>query len=550
MLAAGAWTQMITRLLQMFWFVILLALASPSALAAKQIALVVGNNFYENFPDFRQLKKAANDARAVGETLKSGLGFDVRLLVDGTYSDMNAAIRQVENDIEPGSVVFFYFSGHGVAVDGANYLLPSDVPQPVVGEEQRIAGSSFAAEQVINRFQRKGAKAVFAVLDACRDNPFETEQGKSAGGTGGLSQMEAAEGVFILFAAGVGQTALDRLSETDTNPNSVFTRNLLPLLETDGLSQIELAKKLYSSVKKEAASVGHTQHPAYYDQIEGYITLGKSSATAVSDAPTPDEQPKQDLALNTPAEKAIRPTKLPEAEAQRKLDTITGSWPAFQKSGDAKGYVAAGESALAIASGSFGEDSVQFADANHFMVGALTAAGDVEGAIRAARRAIPIYEENLGADSAQVANEKSRLAGRLRLVKKLRESEKLYSEALQAYDKKSPGNNVYIGMSQQDFLILAHAYSGMAELRMDQGKEKEALRMSAQAQRIISAVDDQSLMDHGEIIAAHASVLQRTGDCEQARDYFAKAADAFKTAKVPPSQTIYADARAQAKKQC
>jgi Caspase domain/Tetratricopeptide repeat len=541
---------MMTRTLQMFWLFLLLLLASPSALAAKQIALVVGNNFYENFPDFRQLKKAANDAKAVGETLKSGLGFDVRLLVDGNYSDMNAAIRQVENDIEPGSVVFFYFSGHGVAVDGANYLLPSDVPQPVVGEEQRIAGSSFAAEQVISRFQKKGAKAVFAVLDACRDNPFENESGKSAGGGGGLSKMEAAEGVFILFAAGVGQTALDRLSETDTNPNSVFTRNLLPLLETDGLSQIELAKKLYSSVKKDAASVGHTQHPAYYDQIEGYITLGKSSTAAANEEPTPDEPPKQDLALNAPAEKAIRPTRLPAAEAQQKLDQIFQSSREFQASGDAKAFVAAGENALAIAAGSFGEDSVQFANANNFMVGALSAAGDDEGAIRAARRSIPIYEENFGAESAQVANEKGNLAGRLVAVKKLREAEKLYGEALQAYDKKSPGNNVYFGMAQQDFIILAHLYRGLADLRMEQGKKKEALRMSAQSNNVMKAVDDQSLMDHGSILAGHASVLLRTGDCEQARQYFAKAADAYKKAKVPLAQNAHAQAREEANKQC
>jgi tetratricopeptide (TPR) repeat protein len=530
------------RVIQLICLCLFLGSLSPGALAARQIALVVGNNFYENLPDFRQLKKAANDARAIAETLKSRLGFDVRLLIDGRYSDLNAAIKQVENDIEPGSVVFFYFSGHGVAVDGANYLLPSDVPQPIVGEEQRLAGSSFPAEQIISRFQKRGAKAVFAVLDACRDNPFETESGKSAGGGGGLSQMEAAEGVFILFAAGVGQTALDRLSETDSNPNSVFTRNLLPLLETDGLSQIDLAKKLYSRVKQDAASVGHIQHPAYYDQIDGYISLGKSDGQS-----SPQVAPvEQDLALATPTKKDFPLTKLPQDAAQRQLEKIYQS----QTSGDIQTRVTAGETAQSLAAGSFGEDSMQFADASAFLMKALDAAGDTEGAIRAQRRILPIYEENFGGDSRELASARSGLATRLVAVKKLREADKLFDEALKAYDKKSPGNNVYIGMKKDDFIILANIYKGQAELRREQGKLKEALRVSDKALNIISAADDDSLADHGAILAGHAHILSVAGNCADARKFFESATKAFKKARVAVSDPAYADALAQVQKQC
>ncbi len=540
------------RSLRLLCAVLLIALFTPSAFAAKRIALVVGNNLYENFPDFRQLKKAVNDAKAISETLKSDLAFDVRLLVDTSYTDLNKAIKQVEADIEPGSIVFFYFSGHGIAIDGANYLLPSDVPQPVVGEEQRMAGASIAAEQVIARFQRKGAKAVFAVLDACRDNPFENESGKSAGGGGGLTKMDAAEGVFILFAAGVGQTALDRLSEGDPNPNSVFTRNLLPLLETDGLSQVDLAKKLYSKVKKEAATVGHEQHPAYYDQIEGYISLGQSGSAATEDTVVVEgaEPEEVEVAVADPAKKDLVVTKRNSVEAQKELEAITNSWQDFQKSGDVKGYVAAGENALALAAGAFGEDSVQFAQANNFMVGALSMANDVDGAIRAGRIAVRIFEEELGSDHVRVSNDKGNLASRLVLVKKFREAEKLYDEALKPYDKKSPGNNVYIGMSEDDFVVLSHLYSGLAKLRFEQGKPKEALRVSDKSVNIISAISDKTLIDHGWMYANHAAMLNRAGNCDEALSFYKRAAKAFKAAKVPATQSDHADAIKQSAQKC
>jgi tetratricopeptide (TPR) repeat protein len=342
------------------------------------------------------------------------------------------------------------------------------------------------------------------------------------------------------------------LSEGDPNPNSVFTRNLLPLLATDGLSQVDLAKQLYSKVKKEAATVGHDQHPAYYDQIEGYISLGKSSEAVSGDTVAVDDTApaEVDVALADGGKKDLVVTKRNPAEAQKELEAITNSWQDYQKSGDVKGYVAAGENALAIASSAFGEESVQFAQANNFMVGALSMANDVEGAIRAGRIAVRIFEDELGSDHVRVANDKGNLASRLLLVKKFREAEKLFTEALAAYDKKSPGNNVYFGMSEDDFVVLAHLYSGMAKLRFEQGKPKEALRMSDKSQNVISAISEKTLIDHGWMYANHAAILKQTGNCDEARTFFKKAAKAFKDAKVQATQTDYADALKQSAVTC
>ena len=85
--------------------------------------------------------------------------------------------------------------------------------------------------------------------------------------------MDPAEGMFVLFSAGQGQSALDRLSETDANPNSVFTRTLLKAMAEPGQSMVQIAKRTQSAVKRLAAKVDHVQVPAYYDQIVGDLYL-------------------------------------------------------------------------------------------------------------------------------------------------------------------------------------------------------------------------------------------------------------------------------------
>jgi formylglycine-generating enzyme required for sulfatase activity len=255
----------------------MIALA-PGADAAKRVGLVIGNNAYAGLPQDLQLKKAINDAKAMRETLERDLGFQVFYGENADWRGMNALVTQLETAIEAGDVVFFYFAGHGVSVGAENYLLPADVPPLVAGEEARLLGNSFGAEQLTRRLQAKAPRAIFAVLDACRNNPFRTEGGRAAGGPSGLQRIDAAKGVFTLYAAGLGQVALDRLADDDPDPNSVFTRTLIPLLKQGGLSQVDLAKQVQSTVAQLAAKIGHVQEPAYYDQILGFVALKEGAA--------------------------------------------------------------------------------------------------------------------------------------------------------------------------------------------------------------------------------------------------------------------------------
>jgi uncharacterized caspase-like protein len=104
------------------------------------VALVVGNDRYANLPVDQQLRKAVNDARAVGDVLVK-LGFNVirgeNLGRQGLVDKLDELTRQ----LTAGDTVFFYFSGHGVALGGGNYILPSDVPNVEAGLETYLAAS-------------------------------------------------------------------------------------------------------------------------------------------------------------------------------------------------------------------------------------------------------------------------------------------------------------------------------------------------------------------------------------------------------------------------
>ncbi len=242
---------------------------ASTALAVNKLAFVVGIDSYQNVVS---LEKANNDANAVSGTLAQ-LGFAVNTVIDPDRRTFNREVSRFAANIRPGDEVVFFFAGHGIQVAGRNYLLPADVPAAKAGDEPFIVGESISVERIMAIFRGQGARITMLILDACRNNPFEVDGNRAIGGARGLAAMSAPEGSFVLFSAGTGQLALDRLTETDPNPNSVFTRELLPLLTEENLTTRDLASKVRSRVKALAATVGHAQFPAYDDQIDGDYIL-------------------------------------------------------------------------------------------------------------------------------------------------------------------------------------------------------------------------------------------------------------------------------------
>jgi hypothetical protein len=240
-----------------------------SAEATNRVALVIGNDRYDNLDP---LQKAVNDARAVGNVL-TRMGFQVIRVENAQRRLMNQKLVEFTGKVGRGDTALFFFAGHGVEIRGTNYLLPTDTPQVREGEEGIVTSEGIPADNIVERLQERGAKITMMVLDACRENPFRKAGTRGIGATRGLAQMIAPEGVFVLYSAGLGQTALDRLSNSDPNPNSVFTRTFVQAIAKPGLSVQDVAKATQLEVRRLAGTVNHPQMPAYYDQILGEFTL-------------------------------------------------------------------------------------------------------------------------------------------------------------------------------------------------------------------------------------------------------------------------------------
>jgi hypothetical protein len=298
----------------------------------QRVALLVGNNAYDRIVS---LRTAVNDARVLGEILKK-LGFTVTVMENLSQRAMSEALLSFDKAVRPGDTAFFFFAGHGFELRGENFLLPTDVPAAVQGDEELVRDASFPAQRIVDRLQARGARTAILVLDACRDNPFARQGTRGMAGTPGLAAMTPAEGVFVLFSAGAKQSALDRLTQTDPNPNSVFTRVFAKELPKPGATMVQVAKRTQSEVRRMAASVRHEQTPAYYDQVVGDVVLNGSPeeagavAAALPAEPLPPQVAARPLA-EPPPQSPTQLAALPVAPLKPKSEPVNAPIANFMR---------------------------------------------------------------------------------------------------------------------------------------------------------------------------------------------------------------------------
>jgi hypothetical protein len=209
-----------------------------NSLSAKErIALVIGNSGYESAP----LRNPVNDARSMAAVLRR-FGFQVSKLENATQQEMDEAITTFGQSLRRGAVGLFYFSGHGMQVNGENYLIPVDAN---ITTESAVRYKAVNAGLILAQMEDADNPMNVLILDACRNNPFERSFRSSSTG---LAQMDAPSGTFISYATAPGSVASD-----GTGSNGLFTEQLVKHLRTPGLKIEEVFKKVRADVQVKSS---------------------------------------------------------------------------------------------------------------------------------------------------------------------------------------------------------------------------------------------------------------------------------------------------------
>ena len=228
---------------------------------ANRKALVIGNDLYKHVG---RLANAVADAEAMAIALRS-TGFMVFKHTNLDERAFKAALRDFRLRVEPGDEVVVFYAGHGVQLKSTNFLLPIDLKGD---DEEQVRDEAIQLQRILEDLQERRAKFALAVIDACRDNPFKS-QGRSIGTGRGLAPTTAATGQMIIYSAGSGQQALDKLNDRDPSRNGLFTRVFLKEMMQPGVSVDRVLRNVRTEVVRLATSVGHDQTPALYDQVVG-----------------------------------------------------------------------------------------------------------------------------------------------------------------------------------------------------------------------------------------------------------------------------------------
>lgn len=207
---------------------------NPAVSKEKRYALIIGNSDYQESP----LRNPANDANAMANALKE-LGFQVSSYTNIGQNDMKRYIREFGNKLaaEKG-IGLFYFAGHGLQLNGENYLVPVDAN---IQKEQDVEFESVNLKRVMGEMDYAQNDLNIIILDACRNNPFARSFRSS--GNQGLASTTAPSGTFIAYATAPGSVASDGVGE-----NGLYTQELLKAIKQPNKKIEDVFKQVRNEV--------------------------------------------------------------------------------------------------------------------------------------------------------------------------------------------------------------------------------------------------------------------------------------------------------------
>ncbi len=247
--------------------VVLLVLLAPLPALAERVALVIGMSNYENVT---KLKNTINDADRIAQKLQD-VGFNVTLATDKTQSELLDIMQTFSFQAETADLALVYYAGHGVEVQGINYLVPVDAKVTVAADITRVGISLNKILETVD----SARKMRVVILDSCRNNPFVGIEG--FGGTGdtslsgntadpnappqGLAPVNPELGTLVAYAARAGQVALDGLGG-----NSPYAT---ALIDAFGRPDVEIGL-MFRQVRDEVLkATGNLQEPYQYGSLSG-----------------------------------------------------------------------------------------------------------------------------------------------------------------------------------------------------------------------------------------------------------------------------------------
>jgi uncharacterized caspase-like protein len=260
-----------------FWLAAGLILICQPALADKRVALVLGNSAYQNVPP---LTNPVNDAALMADTFKKA-GFDlVELKQNLTVQETRRVLREFADKANDADIAVIYYAGHGIEVDGSNYLIPVDAK---LERDNDVYDEAFSLDRILVTVE-PAKRLRLVILDACRDNPFAQKMKKTLATRAigrGLAKVEpASPNTLIAYSAKAGSTAQDGVGN-----DSPFTAALSNHLTTPGLD----IRRAFGFVRDDVLkTTNNRQEPYVYGSLGGDdVPLVPNRSVA---PPAPDAQ--------------------------------------------------------------------------------------------------------------------------------------------------------------------------------------------------------------------------------------------------------------------
>ena len=277
----------------------------PALADGKRVVLVIGNSAYKNVP---ALPNPANDAGDVAAALKR-LGFAVTLITDASFDQMRHGLIALGRDASDADLAVIFYAGHGMEINGENWLIPVDAE---LLKDTDAANEAISLGSVMMQLSNTRSLGL-VILDACRNNPFAAKMRRSlalrAMDRSGLGRIEPVGNVLVAYAARDGTTALD-----GDGRNSPFTTALLHNIETPGVEVTFMFRNVRDDVMQATAN---EQQPFVY---------GSLSRKAIYLAGGPSADPASTKQANAAPAAVAPPTGVPAPPPSVIDPSLVGTW--------------------------------------------------------------------------------------------------------------------------------------------------------------------------------------------------------------------------------